>query len=119
MCQKNCMDCGAAIQGRVDKKFCDDSCRTNFHNQKYKTHQAGFRKIESILRSNRKILAQFLQEGVQTPSKEMLEQAGFNFDYFTHRDNKNPHHFFVYDVGFSAEAAEKYILLKLVKKPKG
>lgn len=114
---EKCLDCGAVIQGRVDKKFCDDSCRINFHNQKYKSKQAGFRKIESVLRSNRKILAQFLQEGVQMPSKEMLEQAGFNFDYFTHRDHQDPNHFYVYDVGISAEPDAKYILLKLIKKP--
>jgi predicted nucleic acid-binding Zn ribbon protein len=116
MSQKKCLDCGAFIHGRVDKKFCDDSCRINYHNQKYKAHMRGFREVESILRRNRRILAQFLHEGIQTPSEEMLEQAGFNFEYFTHRDVNRPNRFFVYDLGVAKDSDEGYSLLKLIKK---
>ncbi|WP_431012719.1 DUF2116 family Zn-ribbon domain-containing protein, partial [Rahnella sp. PAMC25617] len=31
--KKHCLNCGNVIQGRIDKKFCDDQCRNSFNNQ--------------------------------------------------------------------------------------
>ncbi|MFA6947300.1 MAG: DUF2116 family Zn-ribbon domain-containing protein, partial [Pedobacter sp.] len=31
--ERECLDCGAALRGRTDKKFCDDQCRSNFNNR--------------------------------------------------------------------------------------
>ena len=30
--ERKCLQCGATIQGRADKKFCCDDCRTDYHN---------------------------------------------------------------------------------------
>lgn len=30
---RSCLDCGKALVGRADKKFCDDSCRNNYNNR--------------------------------------------------------------------------------------
>jgi predicted nucleic acid-binding Zn ribbon protein len=32
----NCINCGKVNKGRPDKKFCDDNCRSNYHNKKRK-----------------------------------------------------------------------------------
>jgi len=31
--ERLCLDCGEAIRGRADKKFCNDQCRSNYNNQ--------------------------------------------------------------------------------------
>jgi predicted nucleic acid-binding Zn ribbon protein len=54
--QKNCLACGKALKGRVDKKFCDDYCRNNYNNQqKAKSNYSSIvRNINNALLKNRK-----------------------------------------------------------------
>ena len=30
--EKQCLECGTAIRGRADKKFCSDQCRNQYNN---------------------------------------------------------------------------------------
>lgn len=85
---KKCMTCGRPLQGRVDKKFCDDYCRSAYNNRKY-THERGYiRKVNHLLLRNRRILASYvLEEKENQPvPKELLYSKGFQFDYFTHTE---------------------------------
>ncbi|HEX7847323.1 MAG TPA: hypothetical protein VF476_16095 [Chitinophagaceae bacterium] len=83
-----CLACGSGLQGRADKKFCNDYCRNNFNNeQKVKKGTAEVvRAINKILLNNRKILEGLLREGEEkiTVNKHRLIQPGFQFKYFTH-----------------------------------
>ena len=51
-----CRECGDVLQGRADKKFCDDQCRSNYNNKANNNDIAEVRSINSILRRNRRIL---------------------------------------------------------------
>ena len=31
--KKNCLECGEAFNGRIDKKFCSDYCRNTYNNK--------------------------------------------------------------------------------------
>jgi predicted nucleic acid-binding Zn ribbon protein len=83
---KKCMNCDNPIQGRSDKKFCDDLCRSNFNHEHRKAHYQRVKEVNSILARNRKLLLLFAQQcaDVLTIDIESLEAKGFNSKFFTH-----------------------------------
>ena len=80
-----CRECGDVLQGRADKKFCDDQCRSNYNNKANNNDIAEVRSINSILRRNRRILGAAIssESSVKIP-KGRLQEQGFNFRYYTH-----------------------------------
>lgn len=54
--ERKCLTCGEVLFGRADKKFCNDNCRGIYNNKKNKMGDDYFRKVNSILRKNRRIL---------------------------------------------------------------
>lgn len=87
---RNCLSCGHVLQGRVDKKFCDDGCRNNFNNEVNAIQNKQLRNINSILKRNRAILFQILpvKKKQVKVAKEQLIGLGFNFKYMTHQHAK-------------------------------
>jgi predicted nucleic acid-binding Zn ribbon protein len=81
--QKNCLACGKALKGRVDKKFCDDYCRNNYNNQqKAKSNYSSMvRNINNALLKNRKVLETILPDGEETAkaNRDKLQSLGFHF----------------------------------------
>lgn len=100
---KQCLQCGVNLNGRTDKKFCDDYCRTNFHNQKKSNHPS-IREINRVLIRNRLILESLaFAKGIGTLiSLRDLMNRGFRFGYFTNtRGTKNGgNYFFCYEYGY-------------------
>ena len=80
---KNCMDCGAVIKGRSDKKFCDDQCRSHFNNLQHTDKLNIQRPVNAILRRNHYILAKLCVTGTCRIVKDELLQRGFNINYHT------------------------------------
>lgn len=82
--KKFCLSCGTYLSGRSDKKFCDDACRTSFHNRGRQEKSDIFRETDSILRLNRRILSGMVeqQQKLRLNSKQLLS-AGFRPDYVT------------------------------------
>lgn len=79
-----CLHCGEKIVGRIDKRFCDASCRNSFNNKKKREIEKQIIEINRILRKNRKILKQFSPEGKTTVRKKYLIKFGFSFKFHTH-----------------------------------
>jgi len=103
---RKCLDCGAVLKGRVDKKFCNDYCRNNYNNrQKSKSNYSSLvRNINNALLKNRKVLESVLPEGEETAkaSRDKLMRLGFHFKYFTEMlvaKNGNIYHY-CYDYGY-------------------
>lgn len=82
--ERNCLDCGEVLQGRKDKKFCNDHCRVNYHNFKHSNEVSQIRSIQQILLGNRAILKSFIEKGVRVTRYAQLLSAGFRFNYHTH-----------------------------------
>lgn len=80
--KKSCLECHALIFGRIDKKFCDDLCRTAYHNKRLRCENPEKKRVENILKKNWKILKRFSNQQDQ-PSIERLRAEGFDFKYFT------------------------------------
>lgn len=99
---KKCPVCLDNIQGRSDKKFCSDQCRSTFNNQHKKENEKIIQSVNKVLRKNRTILQIYNPEGMTTIRKEILEVAGFNFKYFTsiYKTKTGEQYFFVYDYGY-------------------
>jgi predicted nucleic acid-binding Zn ribbon protein len=119
MDQHQCLECGTQIRGRKDKKFCDDSCRNLFNNRKSANNNPWVRRIQNILRHNRKVLQELVDHQlVKSKVHRMrLYEMGFNFQYHTHVQ-KTPAgntYFFCFEYGY-APLEQEYVLL--VKKDK-
>ncbi|WP_346238922.1 DUF2116 family Zn-ribbon domain-containing protein [Niabella insulamsoli] len=102
--ERACLNCGKAVKGRSDKKFCDDYCRNNYNNQMKSADSRLIRNINNALKKNRQLLAQLLAseaETVQT-TREKLIALGFKFKYFTHQytTQKGKTYCYCYDLGY-------------------
>ncbi len=101
-----CLYCGTILHGRADKKFCNDSCRSGYNNHRREEEVDEVKIIQNILKSNRKILNQVLEDGVETVKvkKDRLAEMGFNFKYHTHtlpwKNKEGNTYWFCFDYGY-------------------
>jgi len=81
--ERCCIHCGKPLRGRSDKKFCDDDCRTDYHNEQRRAREKKMREVNHILSNNWKVLSALLREGqVEVPARE-LAARNFNFHIYT------------------------------------
>ena len=110
---RECDYCGEAIRGRSDKRFCSAECRNGFHNHMSSINDAMMRRVNKILRRNRRILAEMCPAGKVTKSRTSLEDRGFNFSYFTHqrpsRDGQSYN--FCYEYGYLPLRENLYLIV--------
>ncbi len=109
-----CLECGEALIGRADKKFCNDQCRSA-HYQKMQADSAPLiRSINNQLRKNRAILAKLNPDGKTKVKKAALEKEGFLFKYFTstYTTRENRTYYFVYDQGYLPLENDYYALVR-------
>lgn len=109
-----CLECGVKLAGRKDQKFCSDYCRNTFNNRQNEDANATVRRINSILRKNRRILAKLNPDGKKTVDGITLAEEGFNFHYFTniYRTQKGSKYFFCYDYGYLKLENDQYMLVQ-------
>jgi hypothetical protein len=117
MKSKVCVECGDSFEGRVDKIYCSPYCKSSFHYNKHKDEgETLFRKIDTQLKLNRRLLKHFNQAGKSTLRAEKLIAAGFDPTYFTHywKNSQDKVYLFCYDVGFlkiKEGSKTKYLLI--------
>lgn len=111
---KICLECGEKILGRIDKKFCSDQCRNTYNNRLNRDDINLARRINRILRKNRRILSDINIKGKTRVSKRKLLDLGFSFDYHTNiYETKNgKRYFFCYDQGILALDSEYYTIVE-------
>lgn len=113
-----CKHCGKEIEGRSDKQFCDQYCKSAYHYQKNKIETPPFYlRVQKQLHLNRKILKQYNKAGKSTVRVSKLHSDGFNPKFFTHywKNHKGDAYLFVYEYGFrkiSEHATAKYLLIQ-------
>jgi len=109
-----CLNCQRPLVGRKDKKFCDAACRASHHNNNKPKHELDILGIQSVLRKNRKILSLLSPEGKSTVRKEVLDNMGYQYSYFTSLyKSKKMLYYLVYDYGFTpiSESGIKKVLI--------
>ena len=100
--KRECLECGTEIYGRSDKKFCSDYCRNEQHNKVNRDATNYMRKVNNVLRKNRRILAKFNPKGKSKVKESTLMEEGFNFAYHTnvYSTKKGGKYYFCYDQGY-------------------
>ncbi len=115
---KTCLQCGQTLHGRLDKKFCDDQCRSQFNNQLNSDVSSVMRNINYILRRNRRILASLIpSHGRSKIDKSKLLELAFDFKYFTHYYENTKGQIFkiCYDFGYLLIENEQILLINCKK----
>ena len=111
---KTCLECGDAIAGREDKKFCCDGCRTSFNNKINKDSTNFMRNINNTLRKNYRILSELNTSGKCKTSRAKLLNKGFDFEFFTNllQTKTGNTYYFVYNQGYLYLDNQVLILVK-------
>ncbi len=113
MKERLCSECQQKLNGRKDQKFCSDYCRNTFNNRLNESTNAYVRRINNILRKNRRILANLNPNGKKTIDGITLSEEGFNFHYYTntYKTQKGTSYFFCYDQGYTKLDNDQYMLV--------
>lgn len=116
---KVCIQCNTPIQGRADKKFCDDYCRNVYNNQTKRGSINLIRNITNALRKNRNILEILMngEETYKTPREKLME-SGYNFKYHTHTytNKRGDVYFYCFDHGYLPLDNDWFLLVKKKEK---
>lgn len=104
----HCKDCNKELSGRIDKKFCSDYCRSNYHTKINRTSNNDIKNIDNALKRNRRILDEICKSGTKKVPLKFLQDLGFKPDYFTHFDQKKEIRY-CYD--FALEIKENYLYI--------
>lgn len=112
---RKCRFCNSPLQGRSDKKFCDDNCRNFYHNKNKSKSRSSIRKINIILKRNYEILEKLYSDCRELPIVEEAEILGMDFDptYSTHSvtDKSGRKVNYCYDFGYY-KSQDTYTILK-------
>src|SRR5690554_2832297 len=108
-----CQECETPLSGRRDQKFCGDYCRNTFNNRLNEDSSNYMRRINNILRKNRRILAKLNPNGKKTVDGITMAEDGFNFHYYTniYTTKKGSQYVFCYDQGYLKMDDNQYMLV--------
>jgi hypothetical protein len=113
--EKFCLECNEPLLGRVDKKFCNDSCRNTYNNRKKNSEANRYvKRVNGILSHNRHVLASLNPAGRKKVHKADLADKGFDFGFMTHvyRTKSGAICYFCYDQGYFALGNNYYLLIR-------
>lgn len=99
---RQCPTCGSRFNGRSDKRYCSEQCRTSFNLQRRKRTEAPLTAVLATLRRNRSILKDLCPQKKTWVSRDRLEALKFNPTVFSsiYRNNRNQSYYFCGDYGF-------------------
>src|SRR5258708_35596405 len=101
-----CLQCQKPIlhARRIDKRFCNDECRDDYHNAIKFANSQEIKQIQAILRRNRNILKALLGDKPEViVTREILLKKEFEFDYHTHHvvsKTKRHEYVFTFNYGY-------------------
>ena len=113
--ERQCLYCNEPLIGRLDKKFCSDQCRNAYNNEKNAGFENYVRRINGILRKNRKLLESLSgQVNKRIVTAHLLTNGGFNYEYFTsiYTTHKGHIYYFCYEYGYLKLGDDKLIIVK-------
>ena len=114
MKNRQCLECGDKVVGRIDKKFCSDYCRNSYNNKVDKGSKNLIRNTNNRLRKNYKILTQLNTTGKTKVTRRKLFDKGFDFRLFTsiYKTKTGNIYYYVYNQGYLEIESEMFLLVK-------
>jgi hypothetical protein len=114
-----CIHCQKIINGRSDKKFCNQHCRTEYNNRKYQGNKklVSVKRINHILIQNREILKDLIERNKKMKVDiNTLSIMGFHFDFHTHTIKaKGKTQYYCYEFGYMRDNLTNILLLDLLQ----
>jgi len=111
--KRNCIECDSTFTGRNGKKYCSNQCRATYFNKQNADANNFVRRINKILRNNRKILKTLNPNAKTRVHRDTLIAAGFKFKYFTNAfETKSTKYFFCYEFGYRISGKGYYMLVE-------
>ncbi|SMC88559.1 DUF2116 family Zn-ribbon domain-containing protein [Pedobacter africanus] len=112
--EKHCLQCGHAMQGRADKKFCDDQCRSIYNRDQKMAGTAYVKNVNAVLAKNRHILLEMNPAGKAKVLYKDMKALGFDFSYFTSilKTGDRSYYYFCYEMGYLVINRETVLLVK-------
>lgn len=112
--QYNCPVCGSEINGRSDKKYCDDYCRSTHHYKLNENNNKLIRRMNSRLRKNRRILDKVIAKERTCCSYQHLLFLGFDFSIHTsiYINDDGDTCYYCYDRGYVSKGKDQYLIVK-------
>lgn len=115
-----CLNCGEEIKkGRADRKFCDEGCKNEYHNNQKGNARQEILRIEKALKKNLQILKKVLgTKKEEILKRETLDKMGYNFKYHTHHEistMKNYEYTFCYNYGYRTVEDDNVKVVKSFK----
>lgn len=99
---RTCPVCKIAVEGRKDKRYCSEKCRTADNSTKRKERDYAVTLTLQVLRHNRSILKRLSPRGKTILRKEVLDELGFDPTVFSSIfiNQKNQIYYLCCDYGF-------------------
>lgn len=88
----NCIECGAPLAGRPDKKFCSENCKNKHWNRYYRLARECQARTYSALLANYGILEMLLKLSRTSIKLPELESLGFNTNVSSSHDKDSSGH---------------------------
>lgn len=115
--KKKCLFCGREINGRIDKKYCDDICRNNYNYQRNKPNDTIIKEVNKSLACNRKILHLFCRNEKTVVKRQLLVDNNFDFSLMTgiYKTKKCQEYRLLYDYAYKNIDDDHVLVIKYRK----
>lgn len=81
---RECLECGDKIvYGREGRKFCSETCKNKYHNDRQHRKRAVQVKVITALAQNYRVLESLIAAGVTSMGLMEIVRMGFNDEYAT------------------------------------
>ncbi len=109
--------CKEKISGRIDKIFCSNYCKSDYHVKLRRVNSLATYHIDKILHRNRSILLEILGKSAQKKkiNKKILDEKKFNFSYVTSfgLNSKNKMYHYVYDFAWIKFSSNEILIVRV------
>ena len=109
-----CLECGALLLGRSDKKYCNDYCRNAYNNRLNVDTKRLIKNTNNRLRRNYKTLVKLNVTGKTKVTRMRLYDHNFDFNFFTsiYITKAGKTYYYIYDQGYLELENDYYLLIK-------
>lgn len=114
---KFCKVCGTKLEGRRDKKYCNQSCKNQYHYEMRSLHHNEISAEMGFLLRNRTILHEILDQQASMKkkvSRDLLHFMGFRFECHTgtHVNHQGKMYRYVFDYSWMPFSDKEVLILR-------